>query len=174
MSSSWILGCMVITLSCLATAFSCLEALTADSGVSLTISKVALPIEPGDKPFCITLREDARLMAFQMNRPGGYGKLDIWFSRFENNGWSKPYNAGAAINTSANEADVKLSADGSTLVFVRSDDFQKSSQLYVSQFRSGSWTKAEMIGPPVSLPSTVEFGTVLSKEGLLQIEWVIL
>ena len=37
------------------------------------------------------------------NRPGGQGGLDIWIAKFNGSGWSKPVNAGAGINTAADE-----------------------------------------------------------------------
>ena len=134
-------------------------------GEALTISKLAVPFKPDEKPYCVSLTEDGKLLVYQTPRPDGHGKLDLWFSRFENGRWSDPYNAGPNINSSANEADGKFSADGSTLVFVRSENFAKSTQLYISHFQNGSWTKAEFIGPPVSDLETREFGASFSRDG---------
>lgn len=43
-----------------------------------------------------------QLIYFASDRPGGKGKSDLWFSKFENNSWSTPENV-AAINTTENE-----------------------------------------------------------------------
>jgi outer membrane protein OmpA-like peptidoglycan-associated protein len=43
-----------------------------------------------------------QLIYFASDRPGGKGKSDIWFSKFENNTWSTPENV-AGINTTENE-----------------------------------------------------------------------
>ena len=138
---------------------------TAASSESLTVSKVDLPVDPADKPFCVSLPEDGKLIAFQSARDGGHGKQDIWLSRWENGRWSKPYNAGPGVNTADNDVDAKLSPDGSSMVLIRSADFQKSSRIYISHLRGGEWSKAEWIGSPASPPDTVEFGAVISRDG---------
>ncbi len=131
----------------------------------LVISRLSIPLKKDSKPFCASGTEDGRLVAFQMEHPEGLGKLDIWLSRLENGRWSVPYNAGSQINTGSHEADAKLSADGTVMVFLRSDDFSKSSRVYISRFRDRSWSAGKLLGPPVSLPNTVQFGALLSKDG---------
>ncbi len=142
-----------------------LAAGSAASSESLTVSKVDLPVDPADKPFCVSLPEDGRLIAFQSARAGGHGRVDIWLARFENERWSEPYNAGPGINTDTNEADAKFTPDGATMVFLRSADFRKSTRIYISRLRDGQWTKAEPVGPPVSPPDTIEYGALLSRDG---------
>ena len=132
---------------------------------SLTVSKVDLPVDPADRPFCVSLPEDGKLIAFQSSRAGGHGKQDIWLSRWENDRWSTPYNAGPGINTADNDVDAKLSPDGSSMVIIRSADFQKASRIYISHLRDGEWSKAEWIGSRASPPDTVEFGAVMSRDG---------
>ena len=130
----------------------------------LAISRLSIPLAKDAKPFCASETEDGRLLAFQIDHPEGRGKLDIWFSRLENGRWSEPFNAGPQVNTGSHEADAKLSADGTVMIFLRSDDFRKSSRVYVSHFRDGSWSTGQLLGPPVSLPDTVQFGALLSKD----------
>ncbi len=142
-----------------------LAAGTTANSESLTVSKVDLPVNPADRPFCVSLPEDGKLIAFQSSRAGGHGKADIWLSRWENGRWSKPYNAGPGVNTADNDVDAKLSPDGSSMVFIRGADFQKSSRIYISRLRGGKWSKAEWIGPPASPPDTLEFGAVMSGDG---------
>ena len=136
----------------------------AEPGDSLTLTKMAIPFGPDDKPFCVSLTEDEKLMVFQAVRPGGYGNQDLWFSRFENGRWSELFNAGPGINTAAHDVDGKLSPDGKSMVFIRRDE-RKSTQILMSYFRNGKWSDAELIGPPVTLPDTVNFGAVLSRDG---------
>jgi len=54
--------------------------------------------------------EDGKRLYFSSDRPGGYGKFDIWYSNLENGIWSEPINAGASINSAGNELhpEVKL------------------------------------------------------------------
>lgn len=145
--------------------FGLLAAGSTANSESLTVSKVDLAVDPADRPFCVSLPEDGKLIAFQSARAGGYGQQDIWLARFENERWSKPYNAGPGINTDINEVDAKFSPDGSTMVIVRSADFSKSTQVYISRLVDGQWTKAESIGSPASPPDTIEFGALLSRYG---------
>jgi hypothetical protein len=42
-------------------------------------------------------------MWFSSNMPGGFGKMDLYFSVFRNNVWSIPQNAGPMINSEYNE-----------------------------------------------------------------------
>jgi outer membrane protein OmpA-like peptidoglycan-associated protein len=64
-----------------------------------------------------TLSADNRLLVFASDRPGGYGGLDIWISRFENGLWQLPANAGPEINTAGNDLAPFLDADNTTLYF---------------------------------------------------------
>ncbi len=132
---------------------------------SVTISLLPVPFGPDDKASCVSLREDGALVAFQSRRPDGRGGADIWLSRFQNGKWSEPYNAGPGVNTSANEVDAKLSTDGKTMVFIRGQNFKESSGIYISRFRNGAWSEGELVGPPVTLPHTIQFGAVLTRDG---------
>ncbi len=145
--------------------FGVLVAGSAGGSDSLTVSKVDLPVDPADKPFCVSLPEDGKLIAFQSERAGGYGRLDIWLSRLENGRWMEPYNAGPGINTDLHEADAKFSPDGDTMVLLRSADFRKSTQIYISRLQDGKWAEAEPIGLPVSPPDTIEYGALFSRDG---------
>lgn len=54
-----------------------------------------------------TLSRDGHLLFFSSNRPGGLGGNDIWVSRradtHDDFGWREPVNAGAGINSAAND-----------------------------------------------------------------------
>ncbi|UCD29865.1 MAG: PD40 domain-containing protein [Planctomycetota bacterium] len=62
---------------------------------------------------------DGLLLFFGSNRPGGFGEMDIWAAKrpTTNDPWGDPVNLGPPINTSYNETDVCISADGSELYF---------------------------------------------------------
>lgn len=67
----------------------------------------------------LTLSGDGLLAAFSSNRSGGQGGFDIYESAQANDQWSRPRNAGPAINTEAAEFDPALTPDGLTMYFVR-------------------------------------------------------
>ena len=50
------------------------------------------------------LAPDGKAMVLVSNRPGGYGSMDLYISRFENGVWSEPVNLGPGVNTSGREA----------------------------------------------------------------------
>ena len=62
---------------------------------------------------------DGSILLFSSNRPGGYGKDDIWVSKFdtERQTWTKPKNLGAQINTEASEVSPSLYDRNQTLYY---------------------------------------------------------
>lgn len=50
-----------------------------------------------------TFNEDGSRIYFASNRPGGMGKMDIWYCDWENGAWSAPQNMGPVVNTASNE-----------------------------------------------------------------------
>ncbi|HLU99665.1 MAG TPA: hypothetical protein VKZ59_00265 [Acidobacteriota bacterium] len=142
-----------------------LSGLLAQGGSpTLTVNIMPLDFFEEYEPACISVTENGDLIAFQSPHRVGYGKSDIWLSRFENGKWSPPVNAGPGINTAASEYDGKLSADGSMMVFIRSDDGVKPT-IFISHWRDGAWGPAEPIGDHISGPDTTEYGAVFSRDG---------
>ena len=72
---------------------------------------------------------------FASNRPGGFGKFDLYRSRVIDDVFSPPENLGPAINTADNEADPSLTFGGFRLFF--SSDRQSPQGVY-SLHRSDS------------------------------------
>jgi len=66
----------------------------------------------------VTMRKDGREIFFSSDRAGGSGGFDIYTStrRSVHEPWSAPVNLGA-LNTTSNDMQPSLSADGRTLVF---------------------------------------------------------
>jgi hypothetical protein len=65
------------------------------------------------------IRRDGLEMFITSNRPGTFGKVDLWVSTRETtlDAWSTPLNLGPVINTPAVEGGPALSCDGTTLYF---------------------------------------------------------
>ena len=65
-----------------------------------------------------SLSADGRTLYFASNRPGGFGKIDIYKSELqENSTWGIPQNLGKNINTPMDEESPFIHADGRTLYF---------------------------------------------------------
>ena len=69
---------------------------------------------------CPALSRDGRSLYFASNRAGGLGGLDIWVAQRERVGdaWDAPVNAGAAINTAADEFCPSPLRNGHGFLFV--------------------------------------------------------
>lgn len=86
------------------------------------------------------------------NRPEGNGSCDIYISRREGKGWSKPFNIGPPVNTTGWDSQPSLSADGRTLYFVSTRprgyggyDIWKS-----DLGTGGSWSEPVNLGPDIN------------------------
>lgn len=75
---------------------------------------------------CISPAGD--FLYFSSNRPGGFGKFDLYRSRITGENFAPPENLGPAINTADNEADPSLAAGGFRLYF--SSDRQSHEGVY--------------------------------------------
>lgn len=61
---------------------------------------------------------DGQTMFISSDRRGSVGGLDIWLSqKLADGSWSDPVNAGAQVNTEADETSAYLSPDGKQLIF---------------------------------------------------------
>lgn len=79
--------------------------------------------------------------------------LDIFFSSFQNNSWSKPQNLGAPINTRAWESQPCISPDGSTLYFTSNrPGGLGGSDIYMSKYdiNKGSWSVPVNLGKKIN------------------------
>lgn len=102
-----------------------------------------------------SLSADNRVLFFVSDRPGGYGGLDIWSSRFENGLWQEPRNLGPTINTAGAELAPYLHADNQTLYFT-SDGHPTiggTDILYAKRDRQGRWSQAALVDYPINSPA---------------------
>lgn len=69
-------------------------------------TKVETAFPYNDAPYFFAqpfLSEDGLKLWYSSDKPGGFGKADIWYSSKTEQGWSEPVNAGNLVNTSENE-----------------------------------------------------------------------
>ena len=99
---------------------------------------------------------DGLSLYFSSSRAGGMGGRDIWYVYQISTGkWSKPINAGPAINTPANEESPFVHFDGRTLYFMRDGENGLGDyDLYISRKAlDDQWQKAINMEAPINTSS---------------------
>lgn len=62
------------------------------------------PVSRNSNSYCHPfLANNGNTLFFCSDKDGGYGGMDIYYSKFENLNWSNPINLGSKVNSSANE-----------------------------------------------------------------------
>ncbi len=104
-----------------------------------------------------SLSADGKTLFISNMRSNGIGAFDLYTSQLNGTTWTEPVNVSIPVNSKGNEACASLSADGSTLFFMRCDkmDFNKASGckiLMVKKKPNGQWND------PVELPFSINTG----------------
>ncbi|MHC4500882.1 MAG: hypothetical protein ACYS21_17420 [Planctomycetota bacterium] len=105
-----------------------------------------------------SISSDGLSLYFDSDRPGGYGKTDIWVATREtiNDPWGEPVNLGPTVNSSKIDWDVYISFDGLELYFrSHRPGGYGGGDIWVAKRQ----TKDEPWGVPVNLGSTVNSST---------------
>lgn len=96
---------------------------------------------------------DGLSLYFSSTRSGGYGGRDIWYVYQQGPGkWSRPVNAGPAINTANNEKTPFVHFDGQTIYFMRDGaEGLGGDDIYIARKDiSGQWQTAINMGAPIN------------------------
>jgi hypothetical protein len=98
------------------------------------------------------LSEDEKLLVFASDRPGGFGGLDIYVSKKENNDWGPAVNIGPEINTAFNEDRPFIINNSKTLFFASQDHLSMGGyDLFRSdKLPNGLWDKPKNLGYPLN------------------------
>ena len=102
-----------------------------------------------------SLSYDGNYIYFFASYPGGYGIEDIWYVEKEGESWSNPINAGPNVNSSGYEGFPSISADGSTIYFMRTVKSPYPGKFCYQLFSSekdnrGQWKMAQPLPYPIS------------------------
>ncbi|HQH41693.1 MAG TPA: PKD domain-containing protein [Bacteroidales bacterium] len=95
------------------------------------------------------LSPDGKRMYFASDRPGGFGRMDLWYSDFVKGQWTEPKNMGPVINTSFNEVYPTCAPDG-RLYFSsnRLDKTMGKFDIFYSELINGQWIEPRRIPEP--------------------------
>jgi hypothetical protein len=95
---------------------------------------------------------------FGSNRPGGFGKTDIWRARPDASGKWTVENAGPALNTAGDDYEPLPSPDGERMIVMADGG------LYESRKTANGWSPRKKLGPEVNVNGS-EIGAVFSPSG---------
>jgi len=103
---------------------------------------------------------------FGSSRPGGFGRTDLYRSRFENGRFGEPENLGPNVNSAADEFESCIAPDESFLVFMAlgRPDSRGGGDLYISERKGDGWAPAKNLGPMINRPA-LEISPTISPDG---------
>lgn len=129
----------------------------AEDGTWKTPVRLPAPVNSDQAEWFPRLAPDGWLY-FGSNRPGGFGKNDIWRARETSPGHWRVENAGSAINTAGDEYEPLPSPDGKRLIVMADGG------LYESRMTSNGWSPRAKLGPEVNVNGS-EIGALFSPSG---------
>jgi outer membrane protein OmpA-like peptidoglycan-associated protein/tetratricopeptide (TPR) repeat protein len=99
-----------------------------------------------------TVSPDGNLIFFVSDKPGGYGKRDIYFMEKVNGEWSDPQNIGGNINTTSDEDSPFMGLDNNTLYFSSNDSTSMGEfDIFMSvRDENGIWSQPVNLGYPIN------------------------
>lgn len=98
-----------------------------------------------------SLSSDGHTLYFSSNRPGGFGKCDLWKSRLINGTWSKPTNLGDKINGFKDEVSPFIYASNDELFFLSNGKVGLGGfDLYYTSKENSEWTTPKNLGAPIN------------------------
>ena len=99
-----------------------------------------------------SISSDGKTIIFASDRPGGYGKIDLYEINKVNGDWTEPKNLGSVINSNEHEKSPYLHTDGRTLFFA-SKNFPSIGGFDIFYSRKdnlGNWQSPVNIGYPIN------------------------
>lgn len=109
-----------------------------------------------------TFDKTGNRMIFASDRPGGYGKMDLWYSDWKNGEWTEPINMGPIINSPYNEIYPAYTIGKLFFASDRPDMGYGALDLYYSSETLG-FKKIKNLKSPINSPYD-DFGITFSDE----------
>ncbi|MFT7001916.1 MAG: Tol biopolymer transport system component, partial [Spirosomataceae bacterium] len=98
------------------------------------------------------LSGDGKLLFFSSERPGGFGRKDLWLSQLSKQGvWASAVNLGKNINTTSDDISPFIHANGSTFFF--SSNGRKSFggfDIFMANIIDGNFEEPQNLGYPIN------------------------
>lgn len=107
------------------------------------------------------------ILFFTSNRTGGYGKKDIWFTKYDEktDSWGEPQNAGPEVNSSGDELFPFIASD-STLYFSSNEHLGVGGlDIFQANYKDGvTWSNVENLKFPINSEAD-DFGVNFTTDG---------
>ncbi|MDR1848145.1 MAG: OmpA family protein [Bacteroidales bacterium] len=113
-----------------------------------------------------SIASDGKTLYFVSNRPGGFGKSDIYVTRKRRDGtWTKARNLGEPINTAGDEVSPFIHPSNTTLYFASDSHLTMGGlDILYSRLQRGKFSKPENLGCPINTNAD-EFGLIVTPSG---------
>lgn len=97
------------------------------------------------------ISKDGHVLYFASDKPGGYGKTDIWYSLKKEDGkWGLPVNCGPSINTAEDEAFPTVGTDGELYFASTGHAGMGGYDIFMSKGIMHYWTNSVNMRSPVN------------------------
>lgn len=125
---------------------------------------ILMPFCDKDYNYCHpTISSDGKTMIFASDKPGGYGKMDLYLITKEGKEWSEPYNLGANINGTKNDWFPFLFRDDLLFFASEKNNGLGGLDIYVSKFENNQWSEIELLPEPINGPLD-DFGLIMKDD----------
>ena len=110
-----------------------------------------------------TISPDGKMMVFSSDRPGSFGKVDLWLCKFDRGKWQVPENIGKPINTKGNET-MPCFISNTRLCFASDEHTGFGGfDLFYTDLKGGRFTAPKNMGSEINSKYN-DFGICYSKE----------
>ncbi len=100
-----------------------------------------------------TISPDGQKLFYISDKPGGEGKMDIYYSKRVKNGWSSPKNLGPVVNTGENEGFPFVYNDSTLFFCSKGHASYGGFDIFITKKdHNGDWSTPINLGKPINSP----------------------